>query len=125
VKSMPVDWYKEQFKEKKGETEYDSSVLIHRKGDFVMPVDVLVSFDNGDKVRERWDGQDRWVRYTYEKKAKVATVEIDPDHKIYLDRNNLNNSYVVEANGKATSKLNNYWTFVTQLFGQVLAWWLV
>ncbi len=125
VNSNPVDWYKENLKEKKGETEYQSEVIIHRKGEFVMPVEIAVTFDNGDKTRERWDGQDRWIRYTYQKKAKVESVEIDPDHKIHIDRNNLNNSYVVEANGKATFKLNNYWTFLTQLFGQFLAWWMV
>jgi len=125
VDSSPVDWYKENFEEKKGERTYQSEVVIHRKGEFVMPVEIAIIFDNGDKVRERWNGQDRWIRFTYEKKAKVASVEIDPDHKIYLDRNNFNNSYVLEANGKAASKLNNYWTFLTQMFSQLLAWWMV
>src|SRR4030088_355459 len=32
--SIPVDWYKNNFKAKKGETEYTSNVWIHRKGDF-------------------------------------------------------------------------------------------
>ncbi len=125
VKSIPVDWYKDNLKEKKGETEYQSEVQIHRKGEFVLPVEIEVIFDNGDRVRERWDGQDRWIRYTYQKKAKVVSVEIDPDHKICIDRNYLNNSYVVEANGKATSKLNNFWIFITQFFGQLLAGWMV
>ena len=125
AKSTPVDWYKENFKEKKSETEYSSEVVIHRKGDFVMPVEIAVVFDNGDKVREQWDGKDRWIRYTYAKKAKLASVEIDPDHKIYLDRNNFNNSNLVEGDGKAARKLANYWTFFMQLVAQILAWWLV
>jgi len=125
AKSTPVDWYKDKFKEKKGETEYNSEVVIHRKGDFVMPVEVAVTFDNGDKVREQWDGRDRWIRYAYTKKAKLASVEIDPDHKIYIDRNNLNNSNLVEGDGKAARKLTNYWNFVMQMAAQLLAWWLV
>src|SRR5580692_704384 len=92
ITSAPVDWYKENLSEKKGETEYVSNVWVHRKGEFVIPIDVEVKFDNGDRVREHWDGQDRWVRYAYQKKAKVESVEVDPDHKIYLDRNNFNNS---------------------------------
>jgi aminopeptidase N len=125
VKSTPVDWYKEKFKEKKGKTEYESEVIIHRKGDFIFPVDVAIAFDNGDKVREHWDGQDRWIRYSYQKKAKVATVEIDPDHKIHIDHNNFNNSDLAERSEKPTRKLTNYWTFVTQFIAQLLAWWMV
>jgi hypothetical protein len=125
VSAYPVDWHKEKAKEKKGETEYVSNVWIHRKEDFVFPIDVEIKFDNGEKVREHWDGQDRWVRYAYEKKAKVESVEIDPDHKIFFDRNNFNNSYLRKAHSAAARKLENYWVFVSQFFAQCLAWWLV
>jgi hypothetical protein len=125
ITSVPVDWYKDSLKEKKGESEYTSNVWIQRKGEFVLPVDVEIKFDNGDKIREHWDGQDRWIRYDYRKKAKVESVEIDPDHKIIFDRNVFNNSRTVEPNSAPASKLANYWQFVSQLFAQVLAWWLV
>jgi hypothetical protein len=123
--STPADWYKKDLKEKKGETIYDSSVLIHRKGDFLFPVEVDVKFDNGEKVREQWDGQDRWVRFHYAKKAKVDSVEVDPDHAIHLDRGNFNNSRTAEPRSRAARKLTNYWMFLSQWFAQLLAWWLV
>lgn len=123
--SVPVDWYKKDLKEKKGETEYVSNVWIQRKADFIFPVETEVKFDNGDSVREHWDGRDRWVRYQYQKRAKIESVEIDPDHKIYLDRNNFNNSYREEANTAPARKIANYWTFVSQFFAQFLAWWMV
>ena len=125
INSTPVDWYKENLKEKKGQTEYISNVWIHRKGEFVLPVDVEIKFDNGDKVRQHWDGQDRWVRYAYQKKAKIESVEVDPDHKIQFDRNNFNNSRTAEVNGAPARKLTNYWTCISQFFAQFLAWWLV
>jgi hypothetical protein len=125
IDSTPVDWYKENLKEKKGETEYISNVWVRRKGEFVIPIDVEIKFDNGDKVREHWDAQDRWVRYAYQKKAKVESVEIDPDHKIQFDRNNFNNSRTLEVNGAPARKLTNYWTCISQFFAQFLAWWLV
>jgi hypothetical protein len=125
ITSVPVDWYKENLNEKKGETEYVSNVWIRRKGEFVIPIDVEVKFDNGDRVREHWDGQDRWVRYAYQKKARVESVEVDHDHKVYLDRNNFNNSRTTEPNGEPASKLTNYWTCISQFFAQFLAWWLV
>lgn len=125
MNSSPVDWYKEKSKEKKGETEYESDVVIHRKGDFVIPVDVAIKFDNGETVREHWNGQDRWIRYTYQRKAKVVSAEVDPDHKLFLDRNNFNDSHTADANSGPANKLTNYWRFINQLFAQVLAWWLV
>ena len=79
-----------------------------------MPVEVEIIFDNGEKVREHWDGKDRWTKFSYQKKAKVVSAEIDPDHKVQIDRNDFNNSYTVEANGKPAHKLANYWLFLTQ-----------
>lgn len=123
--SEPVDWYKEKRErrraEKKGEETYRSNVWLHRKEDFVIPVDVEIKFDNGESVREHWDGQDRWVRYTYEKKAKVKLVEMDPDHRIQFDRNIFNNSRTAKPNGAAALKLANYFDFVSQFLAQILA----
>ena len=130
INSYPINWYEDK-KEKKGDskakddTVYQSYVSLHRKQDFIMPVDVEIKFDNGEKVRERWDGQNRWIRYSYQKKAKVISAEIDPDHKIQLDHNFFNNSFTVEANPKPAHKLSNYWLSFTQLMSQVLAWWAV
>jgi hypothetical protein len=126
--SSPVDWYEEKKDKKeanKGGTAYQSYVTLHRKEDFVMPVVVEIKFDNGEKIREQWDGKSRWTRFSYVKKAKVVSAELDPDHTIQIDRNNFNNSYVVEPNPKATHKLSTYWLFVTQWIGQAMAWWAV
>jgi hypothetical protein len=90
-----------------------------------MPVELEIVFDNGEKVREQWDGQSRWTRFGYQKKAKVVSAEIDPDHKVLIDRNDFNNSHTVEANGKPKRKISNYWLFVTQLVSQAAGWWAV
>ena len=137
IDSYPVDWYKEKKDEKKDDkkkdakkdgkddTVYNSFVWLHRKDDCVMPVEVEIVFDNGEKVRENWDGQSRWTRFAYRKQAKVVSAEIDPDHKILIDRNLFNDSHLVEGNGKPTQKITNYWTFITQWAAQALAWWAV
>src|SRR5215469_10725210 len=117
VDSFPINWFKNQDKKdakKDKDNVYQSYVAVGRKGDFVMPVVVEIKFDNGEKVREHWDGQNRWTRFGYQKKTKVASVEIDPDHKIHLDRNNFNNSLVVEPDPRPTYKISTYWLFVTQ-----------
>jgi len=127
IESIPVDWYED---EKKGgarkddkNTVYRSTVWLQRKEDFVMPVEVEIKFDNGEKVREHWDGVSRWTSFTYEKKAKVESAEIDPDHKIQFDRNDFNNSYTAKVDKKPAYKVSNYWLFITQWMGQALAWW--
>jgi hypothetical protein len=133
IESFPVNWFEDEKKNggkgavKKDDknTVYRSYVWLQRKEDFVMPVEVEVKFDNGEKVREHWDGVSRWTRFSYDKKAKVESAEIDPDHKIHLDRNDFNNSYTVEPNHKPAHKLENYWVFMTQWLAQALAWWAV
>jgi aminopeptidase N len=125
VSSVPVEWYKEDLKEKKGETQYIDNVWIQRKGEFVIPIDVEIRFDNGELAREHWDAQDRWVRYEYQKKAKVAAVEIDPDHKLQFNRDNFKGDYIAKANMAPARKLVHYWEFISQFVAQVLAWFLV
>jgi hypothetical protein len=109
-------------KEKKGETEYISNVVVHRKGDFIFPVTLEVKFDNGETVREQWDGQDRWHRFTWQKKAKLASAQIDPEDAILLDRDHFNNSWLAEGDSHATAKIAGYWMILTQWFSQLLSW---
>jgi Peptidase family M1 domain len=108
--------------EKKGETEYLSSVVVHRKGDFVFPVVLEVKFDDGETIREGWDGVDRWHRFTWQKKAELVSAEIDPDHAILLDRDRFNNSWLQKPDSHATGKITGYWMLFTQWLAQMLAW---
>jgi hypothetical protein len=128
VESFPVNWYEKRktgsHKDDKN-TVYRSYVWLQRKGDFIMPVEVEIKFEGGEKIREHWDGVSRWTKFTYEKKTKLESAEIDPDHKIQIDRNDFNNSYTAKEHGKAARKLTNYWLVVTQWLGQALAWWAV
>ena len=129
IDSFPVHWYepnKDNAKETaKGDTVFQSYVSLHRKQDFVMPLEVEIKFDNGEKIRERWDGQSRWTRFSYQKRARVVSAEIDPDHTVQLDSNNFNNSYTVKPDAKPAHKVANYWLFLTQCLSQALGWWAV
>ena len=81
-----------------------------------------VKFDNGDRVRERWDGRDRWVRFSYDKRAKILSAEVDPDHKVWLDKDRFNNSQTAEPNRAATRKLATFWLLASQMLAQLVAW---
>jgi hypothetical protein len=127
IESYPVNWYEEKkssFQKPDKNTVYRSFVWLQRKEDFVMPVDVEIKFDNGEKVRDHWDGESRWIKFgPYEKKAKVTSAEIDPNHTIQIDRNDFNNSDRDEPHPRAARKLENYFMFISQWVGQALAWW--
>jgi hypothetical protein len=120
--SNPMNWFDENLKEKKGETEYETQVILHRKGDFVFPVEAVVKFDNGETTYERWDGKDRWVRYVYRKKAQVDSVQIDPDYQVTFDSDYLNNSRTTDSHHGAVHKIATYWMFLTQFLAQMLSW---
>jgi hypothetical protein len=120
--STPTNWYDQNATEKKGETTYETQVILHRKGEFIFPVEAEVKFDNGESARERWDGKDRWVRYVYRKKAQVESVQIDPHYRVTLDRDYLNNSHVTKSQHGATAKIATYWMFLTQFLAQLLSW---
>jgi hypothetical protein len=123
ARSQRVDWFDtKRPPEKKGVTLYRSYVLVRRKGDFVLPVEVEVRFDDGGKVRERWDGKDRWTRYTYERRARLLSAEVDPDHKIWLDRDLFNDSRRLTPERSASHKLENLWLVFTQQLALLLAW---
>ena len=123
LRSDRADWY-ERYPPltKQGETLYKDTVVVHRKGDFVFPVEVEMRFDDGTGVREQWDGRDRWTRFTYLKKAKLLSAEVDPAHKVRLDKDLFNNSLTAETDRRATRKLSTYWLFVWQFAAQLLAW---
>jgi Peptidase family M1 domain len=123
ARSDRVDWFeKKPAPEKKGQTLYRTMVVVHRKGDFIIPVEVLIKFDNGETAREQWDGRDRWIRYTYDKKAKLVSAELDPGTSVRLDKNFFNNSYVVEPDTRASHNLTHYWAVFVQLLSQLAAW---
>jgi len=70
---------------------YENEVTIVRKGELYFPQEILITFEDGQEIRETWDGKNRWVRYTYTKPQKLKSVQIDPDNRIILDIDHLNN----------------------------------
>jgi hypothetical protein len=71
---------------------YDSVVVVRRRGGIVMPQVIELTFEGGRKERVNWDGADRWKRLTRSTKDRLERVEVDPDHRIWLDVNWTNNS---------------------------------
>ncbi len=106
-------------------TMYASRVSVRRLGDFVFPVEVLITFDNGEKIREHWDGRELWKKFLYEKPAKLVSATVDPDKKIWLDVNMINNSKTLESNVLGANKLSSRWMFWMQFLLDSPEWLLV
>jgi hypothetical protein len=121
ISSDSLQWWLPEPKDKK-QIQYLSTVYLHRKGDFILPVTTEIVFDDGTHIRERWNGVDRWTKFTYIRNAKIISAEIDPDHTALLDANLFNNSYTTASNPIPARKLTNIWLSFNQLVAQLVAW---
>ena len=89
---------------------FRTTVVVRRLGEGIFPVDVLVTFEDGEKVRERWDGRDRWRMFTYETGVKAVSAQVDPERVLLLDVNYVNNSRTLEPRGReAATKWSLKW----------------
>jgi Peptidase family M1 domain len=122
VHSDRLDWYEKKKDDAKDSQVYRTYVSVYRYGDFIFPVELKVTFENNDIATERWDGRDRWIRYTYDRRSKVKSAEINPGSKILLDRNFFNDSHVVEPDPRAKYKMRNLWLFAEEWLAQLIAW---
>lgn len=68
-------------------------VVLHRAGDFVIPVEVEIVFDDDSRTRRVWSGRKRIHTLTFPDR-KVARVRIDPDGKLVLESHRLDNHRV-------------------------------
>jgi hypothetical protein len=98
-----------------------SQIHVERKGAFIMPVELLVTFEDGEKVRENWDGRESYKIFYYTHKTAVEKAEIDPDHKIWLDVDPGNNGRYRQANGFAALRWGAQWLFWLQHFLEITA----
>jgi len=121
ISSDPVQWWLPPPKDP-SQIVYRNAVHLHRKGDFILPVTVEIVFSDGTRLREHWNGIDRWTAFIYNNKATILSAEIDPDHTVLLDKNFFNNSYTKTPNKIPARKLTNLWLNVQQLAAQLTAW---
>ncbi|MCG8329830.1 MAG: M1 family metallopeptidase [Chitinophagales bacterium] len=74
---------------------YRSSVILFRQTAFQLPVEVAVTFDDGSTILEKWDGKTRSYELSYQGQKQVISAYIDPDFKLPIDKNRINNSYTL------------------------------
>ncbi|TNY27845.1 peptidase M1 [Fulvimonas soli] len=99
------DWKKAHPKAKPGEGPFPwrSTVTVFRDGAPV-PQLLRVSFADGSHEDVRWNDDRRWARFEFTRPSKAVSAELDPERKIYLDANKLNDSRTLEADGSAARR---------------------
>ena len=95
-------------KEEQGRV-FETEVIVRRLGEVKIPVDVLAVFEDGEEVRETWDGQYRWRKFVFIHPSRIKKAIIDPDFKLVLDQNRTNNSMMRNVNRLAPIKWMSNW----------------
>ena len=75
-----------------GSERFHTTVVARRYEEGVFPVDVRVVFENGEEVRWRWEGSERWKAFELDRPVRAAYAQVDPERVLLLDRNYTNNS---------------------------------
>jgi hypothetical protein len=98
---------------------YNCIVQLERIGDIMLKVEVLVHFNDGKEIRETWDGKSRFKDFTYTGTRKIEWVKIDPEYKITMDINYINNSLTDDPDPvplrRMTNKLITYLQFLISI----------
>jgi hypothetical protein len=87
-----------------GNTSYESTVLVQRKGDIAFPVVIALHYEGGKVERRNWDGRDRWLKIRTTTRQKLDWADVDPDRRILLDVDWLNNARRVEPDSRASTR---------------------
>jgi hypothetical protein len=78
-------------------TNWRSEIVVERLGEVIMPVEVAVHFEDDSEISVYWDGKERSTTFSFNRPSKVLWAKIDPEHKLLIDVNYLNNSVSEEA----------------------------
>jgi len=90
---------------------YKTKVWLKRLGEVVVPVDVEIELEGGEKIRQVWDGKERWHRIEMETDSEIRSAILDPESKIALDINLNNNSLTARSCDSVMMKLSSQCLF--------------
>jgi len=88
--TVTIDYALGSVKKKRVHTSWQTEVEVRRKDRGIMPVEVEVLTEAGERQVKRWDGEGEKGTLTFVTDGKPRSVVVDPDDRI-LDTNRLNN----------------------------------
>jgi hypothetical protein len=87
------------------EVTYRNEVVVVRKGEWIVPQDVLIVMEGGQTIRETWDGRERWKKFVSFGPRRLDYAQVDPDNRWLLDVDFSNNSLRLQARPGGPRKL--------------------
>ena len=85
---------------------WDVTLEVRRIGAFKVPVEILLTWSDGSEELLNWDGQGEWWRHTWSGSAlKPKSAVLDPERRLMLDRDWMNNSRLLEVDKQRASRL--------------------
>lgn len=90
--------------DEKTNAHWRSQITVYRRGDYVVPQEILVHFADGSEQQLNWDGVAASHSFEFIGDYKVVSAIIDPDRKIVIDINYLNNSKTIEPTSTGISR---------------------
>jgi len=96
----------------KDKQQWDSIVVVRRRGELIYPVDIVVKFDDGSQAEQVWSvaeqsehPEERMKTLRFYRRASVERAEIDPKIKLALDEKRLNNGLLAKPNLRPVTRL--------------------
>jgi aminopeptidase N len=111
IKSTPLDKKKRQF---------ETKVKIENLGSLSFPVEVLIELENGKKIVKNLEGKEKWYEIKLITDDKIKYAMVDPERKIVLDTNYLNNSKTAKKDFWGNFVLSSTWFFALENFIQLV-----
>lgn len=89
---------------------WESTVLVTRTGTIPIPVEIVLTFEDGATWRRTWDGRAPWLRLRATSASRLAKAEVDPGRKVVLDADPWNNARRVDGGrgASAAAKVRAY-----------------
>jgi hypothetical protein len=105
--------------EKEGD-KFITKVYVEKKGQAIMPVDVLLITSKGDSLIKRVEGKVSRDSAVFETSSKYKKIVLDPNRRL-LDINPINNSSGLPLSASLFFDLPNVYAY--QLFYLPIIWW--
>jgi len=99
---------------------FTSAAQLERVGEVMLPVEVLVHFTDGSEVLEKWDGKSRFKDFTYSGMREIEWVRIDPEFRIKMDVNYINNSRTIDPDPVPVRRMINKFISLMQFYLSIM-----
>jgi hypothetical protein len=105
IEQARAEWKKAHPDTKNGQGPfpYRTTVIARRDGAQI-PETLVIRFEDGTQETAQWDDDRRWHRFIFVKPSKATSAELDPDHRVYLDHNKLNDGRLGEPDRSASRR---------------------